>query len=631
MSAVLQKTVAKPNGVAVSQASKLFQHQTWNAIQNHVDDRVRILPTGNTSFKLGDIVTFEFIPDADGALEVDFRCTLPSLYVPPPAGPMINDFFASNSPGVNDRGAAITAGPYIGKRLGLPADPSFHIGVQNGGIMTNPLVLLPMVGQATGVNDFARHRRYRIPGNPGASGLLFSTYAIHRPGPCGVNSTGCLTDEQVFNPHTNQGGGDNGILTGSVPTALPRYDYATAYPACYIGSGPAGNLNAAIDPFVTKSYDLPVPLWVDYVGYWMLEDIELFQSINKIQRFTGEQMFLFDQTFHNQETSDFYAELTGAWHRNPITNSAWSAIDLAYSRAPRDIVVPLDFLYWVGKVTQFLPQIALHQALTMKIKLRSPEYCMLFEAADFPVVGDGSTLYSWTKVSLPKIEVPIRGVSLEVHKFHMADIHRTELINQLDSAHGLLWKAWDVEQIKDYQVNESSGKVSTDISLLGIRGAVTSLFIVKRHQKDKSTPYETYWTNFLRINDYSLIAAKEEIIPKTDHLYGLERMHNLANNAKFPKYTIYAHHFSKVPGDKFNAWGHLEFGNLYNPTLKLNYAENHFDISTLLEPAVGQNLRPHTFSTGSPIEAGQIHVIDVIATVHQVIQHKSGNITRTFN
>lgn len=653
ITAVVNKS-RRDGAIAYSEARKLFVHNDWESVQNFVDDRVEINPTSSsgTDPRFGSTLTFELKPEADAICEVDFRCALPSLYVPPPSGAMFMDL-TPNAPAFADpsgqqtlvRGVPVAA---TGARAGLPIDPEFHIGVSNGNSIVHPFVQYP-----TSNTDRAGFFRYRIPGNPGAKTLLRSTYAIVRPGTCGVNSSGCVPDNYV-NSRDYIGGSTTSIQY----IMQPDWINANDAPLAVVGDNSVAlAANPAIDSFlynqpvamgtandyknintyVTRSYDLPTPIYADYIGYHMIEEVRVKQNSSPLQLFNGYDQFLMDQKFHNQETSDYYAEMAGAWTPNLSTGSPWSSVDLAKARAVRNITVPLDILYWVGRITSFLPIIAVHNNITIEIQLRRADACILFEKFNYDPfngassvsIGGNLLLVTPAKVALPQITIPIRRPVLVLHRSHVPDKSRTDIINQLDSPMGWLWKVNDFDRSREKNIN-SQNATSYDLTLTGtIKGAVTTLFFTKIHLADKYTPYETHWTNFLRVNDYQLKAGNDFIIPLTTHDYDQLRLNNLYNNSKYNRKNIYAHNFAKVPGDKFNGWGHMEFANLANPTLTLRYGEDRADYSTQLE-VFGPTFRPHFFSTGSPIEGNSSHVLDCTALIHQVIQQKSGQIMKAF-
>lgn len=639
VSAMIHQNKIGADGVARSTAGNLFQHQGFTSVQNFVDDRVQLAPTGNPVVKLGDELTFELLPEADGVTEVDFRCTLPALCAEPAFR-----YYDENSENP------------------LGARPPFNAPTYNSqnkhnvweGYFDNV-----EFKTATGGNLLSQDfRRYRIPNNPGAMFLKDnSDYAVCAGGPCGIEFAGPVTDTL------------NGIIVNACRPpcfyALGTYAPASGNGQFYLNQTikwPQVNQNAqnpainmpylvdraiTLDELCTKSYDIPCPIYCDYVGYWMLERISVQQSVNQIQQFSGSDMFLFDQLFHNNETSAHYAEMAGAWHPDGL-GGKWSSIDVNLCRTERDIVVPLDFLFWVGKTTQFLPVIATHHPITMKIKLRPQETCILFERLQYQNVAPRPEFDIPT--ILPVIHskpIYLTNTFLELHRFHYSDAQRNANLRELDSPVGQKWKCLDVEPILNVPVTLSTkGGIAAEISLLGLRLAVTSFIFTKIHALDKGAKNANYWTNFLRVNDFQIKAGRDEITPKTDHKYAMHRLGNLYNNSKLPVYNIYAHHFAKFPMDKFNAWGHLEFASLHNPVLTLNYARTHVDPLAFYAPGVGQPFRKNEKSTGSPVSNAAAdtniipnfaattdaagHFIDIVCRVHQQIQIKSGNVQKHF-
>lgn len=641
VSSLIFKNKISGDGVARSDAGTLFQHQDFASVQNFVDDRVQLAPTGNPVVKLGDEITFEFLPEADGVTEVDFRCTLPALAAEPGY-----TYYDENA--LNTAGRPVFGAPSITTQNKHNVWEGYFDNVQ---FKTAPAGNFP-------AQDF---QRYRIPNNPGAMFLKDdSDYAVCAGGPCGIEYAGPVIDNlNAFIANACRPPGRWQVAPFGPPTPhgdyereesfnYPQYDTSQAAQYPYLTY-----TSIKLSQLVTKSYDVPCPIYCDYVGYWMLERISLTQSVNQIQQFSGEDMFVFDQLFHNNETSAHYAEMAGAWHPDGL-GGKWSALDVALCRTQRDIVVPLDFLFWVGKVSQFLPVIALHHPLTMKIKLRSQESCILFERLRYftPPPGDtsGTRPANDAPTILPVIHskpIYLTNTCLEIHRFHYPDSHRNANLRELDGPVGQKWKCLDVEPLLNIPISiTQKGGVAAEISLLGLRLACTSFIFTKIHAADKGAANANYWTNFLRVNDFQIKAGRDEITPKTDHKYAINRINNLYNNSKLPYYTIYAHHFAKCPMDKFNAWGHMEFGSLHNPVLNLNFARDYTDPLAFYTPTSGAPFRKNTKSTGSPVSNAAAdlvvlpnfapqsdtigHLVDIRCRVHQQIQIKSGNVQKHF-
>lgn len=625
-SGLIFKTRVNNKGVATQDTGSLFQHQDFSSIHNFVDDRVKITPNANPVVKLGDEISFDLIPDADGLAEVDFRCTLPALCSEPSVY-----FDEDNTNAVSRPPAGATSFTTQNKHnvwAGYFDNVSFKSAA------------------GASANDFMR---YRIPNNPGAPFLKDNTdYAVCAGGPCGIEFAGPVSD--ALNGHIVNACRPPSF-NGTLNPAGTHFTGGSTILWPELVSPPAGFTASSVrlDELMTKSYDIPCPIYCDYVGYWMLERIEVKQTTNPIQQFSGTDMFLFDQIFHNNETSDHYAEMTGAWHPDGL-GGKWSALDVSLCRQQRDIIVPLDFLFWVGKISQFLPIIALHVPINLKIKLREQSSCILFERLQYSstIPRPANDVPTVLPVNHSK-PVILTEVKLELHKFHYDDVYRTENLAMIDSPMGEKWKCLDVEILPSYPVYTSTkGGNGTDIPLQGLRLAVTSFIFTKLHAADKGAANANYWTNFLRVNNFAVKAGRDEIIPETDHNYAKLRMPNLYNNSRLARYEIYAHHFSKHPSDKFNAWGHMEFLSLHSALLTLNYARDYVDPTSFYVPGIkGYGIRKHHKSTGSPVSNAAVetgtsitfpatsdsvgHLVDIVCRSHQQIQIKSGNVQKHFH
>lgn len=218
-------------------------------------------------------------------------------------------------------------------------------------------------------------------------------------------------------------------------------------------------------------------------------------------------------------------------------------------------------LFWVGKITEALPITGSGKNLQIKIKLRDPQFMYLFQKFDTTQTNDPNGANPISNNFLTTVAIPLQDVRLTCHKNFVPKGERSVILSHLDSSVGYNWKTFDLEFQKDIRVGFAQNKNSIQIPLVAFKGACTTLFITKIHSLDKQTPFATFWTNFLRLNDFSLTSGKDSIIPLQDHFYNTTRIHILFNNAKLnTAYNIYAHNYSLVPSDKFNAWGHLELG-----------------------------------------------------------------------
>lgn len=582
------------NGVSL--ASRLFKHQDFTSVQNHVDDRTFLQPLAAPSPKMGDTLTFETYPDADGLLYTDFRFQLPGLLRPPPGS-------------IYDRAGILNT-----SYLTNPADQPDNSDAVNPGVHYNT------AASAQTPTTY----RYRIPHNPGILDLLnHSDYACIPAS--GASASGVALVPTLF------------------ITEVPTDGYYTQIQG--VPNTPnSGDITN--DTYSTGADQFPCPVWVDSIGYYAVERLTLTQGSNFIQSFTGEDLFKVAQKWNNQETAEHYRIMTGGWRGgSDLENVRWTLQDHIEARYRRRLCVPLDLLYWVGKITQFLPIVGLSRPIQIKIKLRDPQYCYLFEQWSVPQNGSGVIDATGLVIGNPDPPaggIPLRVVGLELHKFHVNQVVRKDFLAEMNNPQGLRWKSFDIERQDDIRLTTQANTSTANIQILGLKGGVTSTLLTKIHNADKQEAYRTFWTNFLRIGKFSVLAGKDEIIPVTDHFYERYRLSNLYNVAKLSDYNIYMHSFNPVPNDKFNAWGHMEFGQLFNPTLKLEYPCDYINVITAFSK------RPfNAYSTGSPIElpasptAGPLtktrpigshdHLVDLMALTHQFIQQKSGEVIRVFN
>ena len=401
-----------------------------------------------------------------------------------------------------------------------------------------------------------------------------------------------------LNPTTDPSGDDkffidtnhNAAVDG-IPCNPGRNDLTLSTYAQGNGSGRLPDPNPTNQVIAT-----PNPCWADYVGFLMIKKLMLKQSTNQVQTFTGRDLLYWHLKFHNLETREHYRQMTGGWDNGPLDPTG----EVAKAQTWREFCVPLDLLFWVGKIDKQLPVVGTSRPLQIVIELEDPEY-----------------LYLTTKTNLSPVQIPLRNCYIENHMTHVLKNERAEILQQLDSRHGLTWKNLDIESQEDNNLTFQQNRTKGQIAINGLKSALTTLFMTKIHSLDKKTKYATYWTNFLRINSYEMKSGKDEIIFPTNHFYDQIRLSNLYNNSAISNYHIYVHNWSVIPDDKFNCWNHLEIGNAFNPVLFVEYAANH---------KIGTS---YNQSTGSPVENDtNAHLFDIVALYHQFVQFKSGAIDK---
>lgn len=603
-----------------SAAANMFAKQGFTTVRPFMEDRNDLKAVGAPSIsRAGETLAFEINPDHHLTSFVDIRFTLP---------------------GLNHATSFVSPTSGLTHAFNYPSRPGNIVNRQRIGVVY------------PGESGYASYR-YRIPCNPGFGDLISVNGAQSR-------TTGTDGSDYAALPggYPNPFTGNGGNYTGGVPTVGPVSLYPStnilrfAHPVSTAGTetiSAGDEANTFLFGGSVEGESAPNPIWTDYVGYHALEDIQVIQSVNEVQRFSGVDMWKMHQKWHNQETSEHYRLMTGGHAAGP----GWSSEDVEFAAVSRDIIVPLDFLFWVGKITESLPVIGNSKAVQIKIKFRNPEYLYLFQKIQLSASPDAtkymvatSTIGDRLTVSavdptannrLETVDIDILNPRLHLHQIFLPNQQVNQTLGELDDRHGYLWKNLDLEKQEDIPVSAANQKTSAILPITGIKGGVTSLFITKIHRSDKRTKFATFWTNFLRLNNYSAKTGNDYIVPITDHAYDLLRLTQLHNTNKLVRYNVYCHNYSKIPSDKFNSWGHLEYGTLFNPQLLLEYGCNS-SIPLLSTPLAGAptadtNLAlaaPSTAqSTGSPVN-GVDHVVDIMCLCHQIIQQRTGDLRKAF-
>lgn len=616
-------------------ATRAYAKQGFTSVSNTMLDVEDHTPIAAPTPKAGDCLNFELVNDHDLTTFVDFCFTLPGLN---PAGvvnnPIYNTSIACNfaqQPGnfVVDVGIDYSdVGTWDAQNSRWSG--SFRTATVNNQSITQSI--------RTGEPRY----RYRIPSNPGSAGLMNSD-SNNLQTVSGLNYEGLdlvnTSDYAVLpggypNPGYNRGVGSPDGTSTKRFVDLGGYMHADDNVVSRDSPSPYSN---AVIPSFFWSFQCPNPIWVDYVGYYILEQVKVIHGTNQVQIFSGVDMWKMNMKWHNQETTEHYRVMTGGHQNGP----GWDITDVQYASYARQVVVPMDLLFWIGKITEALPIVGSAKPLQIKIKLRDPQYLYLFQKVDTSITSDFNGSNPLNNNALVPVPIPLRDVRLRVHKVYVPKSERATVLHQLDSDVGFTWKCFDLEQQNDIRLTFSQHKNSATVQLLAFKGAATTVMVTKIHSLDKQTPFATFWTNFLRIGTIKVDSGKDSVIPLLEHFYLKNRTHILYNNAKLNNYNIYAYNYSLIPSDKFNAWGHLEYGNLHNPTMTLTYPVDHYNprgvavtttsgtnpVIVELVPTV-----PTVDSTGSPVDHPQFdHILDIVNITHQFVNMKSGEINRVFH
>lgn len=614
-------------------ATRAYAKQGFTSVTNTMTDIDDHPPIAAPNPKAGDSLNFELVNDHDLTTYVDFCFTLPGLN---PAGAVTNPITGltntlnyEQQPGnfvVNvgiDYTDVGTWDSTNGRWSG-----SYRSATINGNVV-------PM-----SIRTGEPRYRYRIPSNPGAAGLMNADAT----NPQTLNGTNYEALDLV---NTS----DYAVIPGGYPSSgsvkgVHSPDGSATKRYLDLG-GLASEDNTSTNyvspnsnsqcPTFYHSFQCPNPIWVDYVGYYALEQIKLVHGTNQVQIFTGEEMFKMNSKWLNQETTEHYRIMTGGHQNGP----GWDVTDIQFASYARPICVPLDLLFWVGKITEGFPVIGSAKPLQIKIKLRDPQYLYLFQKVDTSIISDFNGSNPLSNNALVPVPIPIRDVRLRVHKIHVPKSERGVILNSLDDAYGYNWKCFDTEQQRDIRLTFNQHKNQATVQLLAFKGACTTMMVTKIHANDKQTPFATFWTNWLRLGSIRIDSGKDSVMPLLDHFYLRNRTHVLYNNAKLNNYNIYAYNYSLIPSDKFNAWGHLEFGNLHNPTMTITYPVDNYNPRNMafgapsgLHPASTPYLLalPTSDSTGSPVDhAAFDHILDIMNITHQFVNMKSGEVNRVFH
>lgn len=159
-----------------------------------------------------------------------------------------------------------------------------------------------------------------------------------------------------------------------------------------------------------------------------------------------------------------------------------------------------------------------------------------------------------------------------------------------------------------------------NIRLTSIRGPVDELLVIFRRQADLQNDYQQRRDKTLTVRELSINGNGSDFFPARDDVFLRTRVAELYHSAlPDASYVVYRISFSWAPEDPINCMGSVHFGNVGDPTLRVNIGANPGD-SEVYDAVNG----------GLYDTLGQIVICDVFAREKNFHHQRAGDLTRVF-
>jgi hypothetical protein len=225
---------------------------------------------------------------------------------------------------------------------------------------------------------------------------------------------------------------------------------------------------------------------------------------------------------------------------------------------------------------------------------------MLFDLTLRPAIQ----AFQWDGVGAPVIT--LSSAFLRGWFTHVERVERAGLVKQTLMDGGVLHKVIDNEEVRN--VNVPVNTTTLRIPLTNIKNPVTHLIFTIRRNADLVTtalPTKSR-SNFQACSSFTLQENGRDLLPTITHRYGLFHLNTKYFNGRKGE-RIYMMPLCAVPSDKLHAMGDLNFSQMNNPELVVNWSAPDF-------------------GAGCP-DASRI---DVYADVHNFNHHEKGDILKKF-
>lgn len=278
----------------------------------------------------------------------------------------------------------------------------------------------------------------------------------------------------------------------------------------------------------------------NWTGFDLIKKVTTKYTGQEPHDFTGEDMYKILRTNFDEKTRHSWAQLM-AGDTSDLERDALAA-------GTQTIYVPLFLLFFAHSTHAALPNGALANDITIQVEFKT--------AGEVLNTDYTAPTVSWTS-------------TLKTYEYHVTTIERGVHLAEAETEHGLLWHAFQNQYCNDNLI--PSGSTSYTIPIKGITGPIVEIYVTFRRNSDRSTSYAYDPWNYQVWQDMKLIAdANRELI----HLKDFAESQWLLwpeHHTGMPGEPIYNHSFALLPEDKNLCTGSIDFTNLNNPQLVVNF------------------------------------------------------------
>jgi hypothetical protein len=212
--------------------------------------------------------------------------------------------------------------------------------------------------------------------------------------------------------------------------------------------------------------------------------------------------------------------------------------------------------------------------------------------------------FQWDGIGAPVIT--LSAAFLRCWFTHVERVERAGLVKQTLMDGGLLHKIIDNEEVRNVTVLANA--TTTRIPLTNIKNCVTHLIFTIRTAADlvtTSSPTKAR-NNFQTCSSFTLQENGRDLLPTTTHRYGLFHLNTKYFNGR-KAVPVYMIPLCAVPSEKLHGMGDINFSQMNNPELIINWSSPDFDAGI---PATSR--------------------IDVYADVHNLLHLEKGDLLKKF-
>ena len=305
--------------------------------------------------------------------------------------------------------------------------------------------------------------------------------------------------------------------------------------------------------------------YVNYIGYALIDYIEIYINTSLIDRQTGEWMYIYNELVIQEDKKRGYNEMIGG--------NNFGSYDARFGNKGGTYIVPLNF--WFTKdIGSSLPYTALQYSdIEIKIKLKDYEKLWITETGEAPI-GD----------------IKITNSYLTVERIYLDTKERKEFATQ---SHEYLIKQ------TQYSLHNNIAANSTDktFNLNFNHPIIELIFVIQNKSKSTSLPGggKDYF-NFSKTNE---LPFKDPLKTAKILLNGTDRTPEMTNkelkylqpiiyHTSIPNNFIYMYSFSLKPED-YQPSGSCNFSRFDNKQIKIEL-EKDIEISELKIFALNYNI-----------------------------------------